>query len=152
MIIHSQKMWFGELKLKDFRVRLNSLILATIHQKISFTSHIGFESAIGKDCWNLTRSKLADNSPYFETGVKIGFTSKNDKWFFSGLVLNGWQRIQRQDGNNALALGHQITFKPTSKITLNSSSLRADSRTGELTTSEFNTTAILQPLVGLKDC
>lgn len=85
-------------------------------------SHIGFESAIGKDCWNLTRSMLADNSPYFETGVKIGFTSKNDKWFFSGLVLNGWQRIQRQDGNNALALGHQITFKPTSKITLNSSS------------------------------
>lgn len=85
-------------------------------------SHIGFESAIGKDCWNLTRSLLADNSPYFETGLKIGFSSKNEKWYLSGLVLNGWQRIQRQDGNNALALGHQLTYKPSSKITLNSSS------------------------------
>ena len=85
-------------------------------------SHIGFESAIGKDCWNLTRSLLADNSPYFETGVKIGFSSKNEKWYISGLVLNGWQRIQRQDGNNALALGHQLTYKPSSKLTLNSSS------------------------------
>lgn len=85
-------------------------------------SHIGFESAVGKDCWNLTRSLLADNSPYFETGAKIGFTSKNEKWYLSALVLNGWQRIQRQNGNNALALGHQLTFKPSSKITFNSSS------------------------------
>ncbi|HMT28141.1 MAG TPA: outer membrane beta-barrel protein, partial [Bacteroidia bacterium] len=27
-----------------------------------FGSHIGFESAISKDCWSLTRSILADNS------------------------------------------------------------------------------------------
>ena len=87
-----------------------------------FASHIGFESAIGKDCWNLTRSILADNSPYFESGVKISYTSDNQKWFMSGLVLNGWQRIQRVDGNNAPAFGHQVTFKPSSKITLNSSS------------------------------
>ena len=26
-------------------------------------SHIGFESAIGKDCWTLTRSLLAENTP-----------------------------------------------------------------------------------------
>ncbi len=87
-----------------------------------FASHIGFESAIGKDCWNLTRSILADNSPYYESGVKLSYTSDNQKWFMSGLVLNGWQRIQRVDGNNAPAFGHQVTFKPSSKITLNSSS------------------------------
>jgi len=87
-----------------------------------FASHIGFESAIGKDCWNLTRSLLADNSPYYESGAKISYTSDNDKWFLSGLILNGWQRIQRLNGNNTPALGHQITFKPNSKITLNSSS------------------------------
>jgi hypothetical protein len=87
-----------------------------------FASHIGFESAIGKDCWNLTRGILADNSPYFESGVKISYTSKNEKWFLSGLLLNGWQRIQRVDGNSAPAFGHQLTFKPSSKITLNSSS------------------------------
>lgn len=87
-----------------------------------FTSHIGFESAIGANCWNLTRSLLAENSPYFESGAKISYTSDNEEWFLSGLILNGWQRIQRVDGNNTPAFGHQITYKPNAKITLNSSS------------------------------
>jgi len=87
-----------------------------------FASHIGFESAVGKDCWNLTRSILADNSPYYESGAKISYNSNNGKWFLSGLLLNGWQRIQRVDGNNTLAIGHQLTYKPNSGITLNSSS------------------------------
>lgn len=87
-----------------------------------FASHIGFESAIGKDCWNLTRSILADNSPYYESGAKIAYTSANEKWFISGLVLNGWQRIQRVQANSTIALGHQLTWKPTSNIILNSSS------------------------------
>lgn len=87
-----------------------------------FASHIGFESAIGKDCWTLTRSILADNSPYYESGAKINYTSPTGQWFISGLVLNGWQRIQRPDGNKTLAFGHQLTFKPNAKVTLNSSS------------------------------
>jgi hypothetical protein len=87
-----------------------------------FASHIGFESAIGKDCWNLTRGILADNSPYYESGVKVSYTSANQKWFVSGLILNGWQRIQRVSGNNTPAFGHQLTYKPNSKVTLNSSS------------------------------
>ncbi len=85
-------------------------------------SHIGFESAISKDCWNLTRSILAENSPYYESGVKISYTSTDGKWFLSGLLLNGWQRIQRVDGNNTPAFGHQLTWKPNAHITLNSSS------------------------------
>ncbi|MFZ1530187.1 MAG: porin [Ferruginibacter sp.] len=87
-----------------------------------FASHIGFESAVGKDCWNPTRSLLAENSPYYESGARVTYTSPNEKWMFSGLLLNGWQRIQRADGNNTPAIGHQITWKPNSKITLNSSS------------------------------
>ncbi|MEI7581091.1 porin [Runella sp.] len=86
-----------------------------------FASHIGFESAISKDCWTLTRSLMADNTPYYETGAKIGYTSDNEKWFLSGLVLNGWQQMRRTDGNTRLAVGTQITFKPTGKVTLNSS-------------------------------
>ncbi|MDI1317810.1 porin [Flavobacterium sp.] len=82
-------------------------------------SHIGFESAIGKDCVNLTRSILADNSPYFEAGVKIGYTSKSEKWYLAAMYLNGWQRIQKIDGNQTPAFGTQITYKPTSKATLN---------------------------------
>jgi hypothetical protein len=86
-----------------------------------FTSHIGFESAIGKDCWTLTRSILADNSPYYEAGAKISYTTDNGRWYFSGLLLNGWQRIQRVDGNSLPSFGTQITFKPNSTVTLNSS-------------------------------
>ncbi len=86
-----------------------------------FASHIGFESAVSKDCWTLTRSLMAENSPYYETGAKISYTTDNGKWFLSGLVLNGWQQIRRPDGNTRLALGTQITFKPTNKVTINSS-------------------------------
>jgi Putative beta-barrel porin-2, OmpL-like. bbp2 len=87
-----------------------------------FASHIGFESAISKDCWTLSRSILADNSPYYESGAKVSYTSDDSKWFVSALLLNGWQRIQRVDGNNTPAFGHQLTYRPSDKITLNSSS------------------------------
>jgi hypothetical protein len=87
-----------------------------------FGSHIGFESAIGALTWNMTRSILAENSPYFLSGAKISYTSDNQKWFLSGLILNGWQRIQRVEGNQTPAFGHQVTWTPTEKITLNSSS------------------------------
>lgn len=82
-------------------------------------SHIGFESAIGKDCQTLTRSILADNSPYYEAGAKIGYTSKSEKWYLAAMYLNGWQRIQKIDGNQTPAFGTQITYKPNSKTTLN---------------------------------
>jgi putative OmpL-like beta-barrel porin-2 len=84
-----------------------------------FPSHIGFESAIGKDCWNLTRSILAENSPYYEAGAKISFTNDSGTWFISGLVLNGWQRIKRVDGNNTPAFASQFTFKLNNALTLN---------------------------------
>jgi hypothetical protein len=87
-----------------------------------FPSHIGFESAIGKDCWNLTRSILAENSPYYESGIRLSHTSRNEKWFIACLLLNGWQHIQRINGNNSPAFGHQLNFKPNSKVVLNSSS------------------------------
>jgi hypothetical protein len=82
-------------------------------------SHIGFESAIGKDCWNLTRSILADNTPYYEAGARVSYTSDNGKWYASGLVLNGWQRITRVEGNNTPAAGTQLTYRPNGRTTLN---------------------------------
>ncbi|OSZ78218.1 hypothetical protein CAP35_08125 [Chitinophagaceae bacterium IBVUCB1] len=86
-------------------------------------SHIGFESAIGKDNRTLTRSLMADNSPYFETGAKLNYTSRNEKWYIALLTLNGWQNIQRPAGNSTPAFGGQITYKPTDKLTLNYSNL-----------------------------
>ncbi len=87
-----------------------------------FPSHIGFESAVVKDNWTLTRSIAAENSPYFETGAKISYTSDNGKWLMSGLILNGWQRIQQVDGNSIPSFGHQLTYTPNEKLTINSSS------------------------------
>lgn len=84
-----------------------------------FPSHIGFESAIGKDNWTLTRSIVADNSPYYEAGAKLTFTTDNNKWVFSGLALNGWQLIKRVDGNSLMSFGTHIIYKPSGKVTLN---------------------------------
>lgn len=82
-------------------------------------SHIGFESAVSKDCWNITRSILADNTPFFEGGVRLSFTSEDSKWYLAALALNGWQRITRVPGNSLMSFGTQITYKPSSNATLN---------------------------------
>ncbi|SEF68028.1 porin [Algoriphagus boritolerans] len=81
-------------------------------------SHIGFESAISTDNWTLTRSILAENSPYFLSGAKLTFYP-NDKWEVAGLILNGWQRIQRLEGNSLPSIGTQLKFSPTESTTLN---------------------------------
>jgi hypothetical protein len=82
-------------------------------------SHIGFESAISADCYTLTRSILAENSPYYETGVKLGYTSANEKLNLALLVLNGWQKIRRLPGNQTPSVGMQMNYKPKAILTLN---------------------------------
>ena len=81
-------------------------------------SYIGFESATTATNLTLTRSILAENSPYFMTGIKYNY-KPNDKWSFSGLVTNGWQRINKPDKTVAPAFGTQIVYKPAEKATLN---------------------------------
>ena len=81
-------------------------------------SHIGFESAISMDNMTLTRSLLAENSPYFLTGAKLTY-NPNDKWEISGLIVNGWQRIQRLEGNSLPSFGTQVNYSPTEKVTFN---------------------------------
>ncbi|HRG83647.1 MAG TPA: porin [Chitinophagaceae bacterium] len=102
-----------------------------------FGSHIGFESAISKDCWNLTRSMLADNSPYFEAGAKITYTTDNGKWMLSGLALNGWQRITRVSGNSLMSWGTQVQFKPSSKVLLNYSNFIGTDKPDNVRLSRF---------------
>lgn len=82
-------------------------------------SHIGFESAIGKDCAALSRSIIAENTPYYESGIRLSYSTDDGKWYLTALVMNGWQRIARPDGNNTPALGTQITYTPNQKITVN---------------------------------
>lgn len=82
-------------------------------------SHFGFESAIGKDNWTLTRSMVAENTPYFESGAKLSYASSDGKLQLAVLSLNGWQRITRVDGNSLMSWGTQLTYKPSEKVTLN---------------------------------
>lgn len=91
-------------------------------------SHIGFESAVGKDCWTLTRSINAENSPYFETGVRLAYTSDNQRWMLAALALNGWQRIQRVDGNSKASWGAQVQYRPTANVLINYSGFAGTDR------------------------
>ncbi len=102
-----------------------------------FSSHIGCESAIGKDCWTLTRSLMAETTPYFESGAKLSYTSANEKWNFTALILNGWQRIQRVSGNSLPSFGTQILFKPSGKLTLNSSTFAGTDKADTLRTMRY---------------
>ncbi|SMC85785.1 porin [Pedobacter africanus] len=84
-----------------------------------FASHIGFESAVSKDCWVLTRNISSENTPYYESGAKLGYTTSDGKFAAVLLYLNGWQRINRQNGNSKPAGGVQLTWKPAAQITVN---------------------------------
>lgn len=83
-----------------------------------FSSHIGFESAISSDNLTMTRSLLAENSPYYFSGLKLNY-KPSDNWEFNALLVNGWQRIRRLSGNSMLSTGSQITFTPSQKLKLN---------------------------------
>ncbi|GAB3570306.1 porin [Spirosoma luteolum] len=84
-----------------------------------FSSHIGFESAVSKDCWTLTRSMLAENSPYYLAGAKLTYNTPNGKWTLLGSALNGWQRVARLPGYTGPALSTQVQFKPSANLVLN---------------------------------
>jgi len=81
-------------------------------------SHIGFESAISFDNQTLTRSILAENSPYYLTGAKLTFYP-NRKWEVAALIFNGWQHIQNVKGNSLPSFGTQLKFSPQENIILN---------------------------------
>lgn len=112
-----------------------------------FSSHIGFESAISKDCWTLTRSLVAENSPYYLAGAKLTYNTPNGKWTLLGSVLNGWQRIAKLPGYSGPSVSTQVQFKPTGKLVLNWSSFLGSDRPDSLKQTRFynNIYAIVNP-------
>ena len=76
-----------------------------------FPSHIGIESARGMNCWALTRSIQADNSPYYESGLSIQYSLRKCSLGF--LVLNGWQNMRIFSQFKLPAVGHSFSLKST---------------------------------------
>lgn len=83
-----------------------------------FPSHIGFEGAIGMEGCNLTRSLVAENSPYYEAGAKVSARPWR-RLLVSALYLNGWQRIQREPGNQRPAFGTQVRYDDGAGLVVN---------------------------------
>jgi hypothetical protein len=83
------------------------------------SSHIGYESAISKDNWTLTRSFCAENTPYYASGAELNW-EPSPKILLSILAINGWQNIN--ENNNNKAVGYQFTWKPNDKFGFNTSS------------------------------
>jgi hypothetical protein len=92
-------------------------------------SHIGAETAIGKDNAAATRSILADNSPYYETGLRLSY-QPNPKWSFAVLALTGWQRITVPANQKSPAIGTQIVYTHSPKISFNQSTYAGQIFTG----------------------
>jgi Putative beta-barrel porin-2, OmpL-like. bbp2 len=81
-------------------------------------SYIGFESATTASNLTLTRSILAENSPYFMTGIKYNY-KPSEKWNFAAFLTNGWQRINKAQKDVAPSIGNQIIYKTSANSTFN---------------------------------
>jgi len=69
----------------------------------------GAESWISSENWTYTRSLIADNSPYYEAGVRATWQVSSR---LSGQlhVMNGWQNIS--ETNSDKALGARVDWSP----------------------------------------
>jgi len=83
-----------------------------------FPSHIGFESVLTYESLNASRSLVSENSPYYESGLKLFYKSPNKKLEFDFLVLNGWQTVVPQ-GVFVPASGLRFNYKPKKTLELN---------------------------------
>jgi hypothetical protein len=83
-----------------------------------FPSYIGFENTVAFENQTLTRSLLAENSPYYMSGLRVSHPL-GKKSTFSWYLLTGWQRIVPQKNNSLPALGWQWNIRPNEHTTLN---------------------------------
>ena len=83
-----------------------------------FPSYIGFENTIAFENKALTRSLLAENSPYYMSGLRVSHPL-GKKSTISWYLLTGWQRIVPQKNNSLPALGWQWSLRPNQHTTLN---------------------------------
>lgn len=83
-----------------------------------FASHIGFESSVAFDNVTLTRSILAESTPYFNSGIRFTYTP-SEKLKLMTMICNGWQRIAWIKGNSIPSLGTQLVYNLNDKVLYN---------------------------------
>lgn len=75
-----------------------------------FFAHVGAESWISRDNLTLTRSLVADYSPYYLSGVKVTH-SASDALTFQLLLTNGWQNISENNTDKNLGTGIEYSWE-----------------------------------------
>lgn len=80
-----------------------------------FFSPFGSESWISRDNWTYTRSLIAENSPYYEAGVKATWQA-SPALAVQLHLINGWQNIS--ETNSAKAGGVRVDYTLAPGMTL----------------------------------
>lgn len=79
-------------------------------------SHIGYENTLSAENEIYTRALMAENSPYFSTGVQLN-AEVTKELTASFVILNGWQNIT--ETNHSKSVGMNINYKPAPHIEIN---------------------------------
>jgi len=98
-------------------------------------SYIGFETATSATNLTASRSLLAENSPYYMTGVKFNHQF-NEKWFLAIMLSNGWQIIS-SSVNKLPNFGSQVQFKSSKNTLYNWSTFIGDIQVNENYVTRF---------------
>lgn len=80
-----------------------------------FYAHVGMESWVSRDNPHLTRSLVADYSPYYSSGVKLTWAA-TPRLSARLDVVNGWQNIS--ENNAGKGAGVRLDYAPTPSATL----------------------------------
>lgn len=80
-----------------------------------FFAPFGAENWISRDNPVYSRSLIADNSPYYESGVRLAWQAAPSVQL-QAHVINGWQNISETNEGKAVAL--RADWSPTNQLTL----------------------------------
>jgi Putative beta-barrel porin-2, OmpL-like. bbp2 len=83
-----------------------------------FPSYIGFEGPISTDNLTLSRSLIAESSPYYFSGARLS-TKLGKRVELAGYLLNGWQRMRILSGNRSPSAGTQVRYQANDKLLVN---------------------------------
>ena len=84
-----------------------------------FPSHIGFEAVRSDANLTASRSMLAENSPYYESGLQLQYAQYEKPWKLGVHLLTGWQQAQIVMPIKHISWGYNFEYAITPYLTLN---------------------------------